>query len=223
MVYTPPRNRARGLVQASSITPPLRGSRREGGARSRAGGGQTRRPVSGDRQPSVEIFSPSPNPGNPLSIHLRRLSAPSWTFVPLRGNLLTPVTIPLRTPFVEIPSPPSRFTSEPSVDIFSPFCPSRTLATPFRSTPNAFVPLRGNLLTPVTIPLGPPSWKSFSLFPLPNPGNPLPIHPQRLRAPSWKSFNPRHDSPPIPPRPSWIRLVEIFLPLTKTPASGCIL
>ena len=28
------------------ITPPLRGSRREGGARSRAGGGQTRRPVS---------------------------------------------------------------------------------------------------------------------------------------------------------------------------------
>ena len=33
------------LCKASSITPPLRGSRREGGARSRAGGGQTRRPV----------------------------------------------------------------------------------------------------------------------------------------------------------------------------------
>ena len=31
-------------IRRSSITPPLRGSRREGGARSRAGGGQTRRP-----------------------------------------------------------------------------------------------------------------------------------------------------------------------------------
>ena len=46
MVYIMPRNRARSLVQRSRITPPLRGSRREGGARSRAGGGQTRRPVS---------------------------------------------------------------------------------------------------------------------------------------------------------------------------------
>ena len=33
------------LMQASRITPPLRGSRREGGARSRAGGGQPRRPI----------------------------------------------------------------------------------------------------------------------------------------------------------------------------------
>ena len=46
MVYIMPGNRARSLVQASRITPPLRGSRREGGARSRAGGGQTPRPVS---------------------------------------------------------------------------------------------------------------------------------------------------------------------------------
>ena len=45
MVYIMPRNRARSLVQASRITPPLRGSRREGAARSRAGGGQTPRPV----------------------------------------------------------------------------------------------------------------------------------------------------------------------------------
>ena len=50
MVYIMPRNRARSLVQASSITPPLRGSRREGGARSRAGGGGTRRPVSDDQR-----------------------------------------------------------------------------------------------------------------------------------------------------------------------------
>ena len=34
------------LMQASRSLPPLRGSRREGGARSRAGGGQMRRPVS---------------------------------------------------------------------------------------------------------------------------------------------------------------------------------
>ena len=46
MVYIMPRNRARSVVQRSRITPPMRGSRREGGARSRAGGGQTRRPVS---------------------------------------------------------------------------------------------------------------------------------------------------------------------------------
>ena len=47
MVYIMPRNRARRLVQASRITPPLRGSRRDqGGAHSRAGGGQTPRLVS---------------------------------------------------------------------------------------------------------------------------------------------------------------------------------
>ena len=41
-----PGNRARRLLQASRITPPLRGSRQDQGeARSRAGGGQTRRPV----------------------------------------------------------------------------------------------------------------------------------------------------------------------------------
>ena len=51
MVYILPRNRARSLVQASRVTPPLRGSRRDqGGARSRAGGGQTRRPVSDDQR-----------------------------------------------------------------------------------------------------------------------------------------------------------------------------
>ena len=38
-------------MQASRITPPMRGSRREGGARSRAGGGQTPRPVSKYQRP----------------------------------------------------------------------------------------------------------------------------------------------------------------------------
>ena len=52
MVYILPRNRARSLVQRSRITPPLRGSRREGGARSRAGGGQTRRSGSDCQQHS---------------------------------------------------------------------------------------------------------------------------------------------------------------------------
>ena len=47
MVYIMPGNQARRLMQASSITPPLRGSRRDQGvARRRAGGGQTPRPVS---------------------------------------------------------------------------------------------------------------------------------------------------------------------------------
>ena len=61
MVYIMPRNRARSLVQRSRITPPLRGSRREGGARSRAGGGQTPRPVS-DCQPHGQ-----PSPWRPRS------------------------------------------------------------------------------------------------------------------------------------------------------------
>ena len=43
---TLPPDPARSCLQASSITPPLRGSRREGEARLRAGGGQTRRRVS---------------------------------------------------------------------------------------------------------------------------------------------------------------------------------
>ena len=44
MVSIMPGNRARSRVQRSSITPPLRGSRRDKGtARSRSGGGQTRR------------------------------------------------------------------------------------------------------------------------------------------------------------------------------------
>ena len=54
MVYIMPRNRARRLLQASRITPPWRGSRREGGARSRAGGGQTPRPVSDYQRYLVE-------------------------------------------------------------------------------------------------------------------------------------------------------------------------
>ena len=43
---TPPQGGSdlEACIRRSSITPPLRGSRREGGARSRAGGGQTRRP-----------------------------------------------------------------------------------------------------------------------------------------------------------------------------------
>ena len=49
---TPPQGGSdTGAPYASlEITPPLRGSRREGGARSRAGGGQTRRPVSDDQR-----------------------------------------------------------------------------------------------------------------------------------------------------------------------------
>ena len=42
----PPRRGESAAWKWIAITPPLRGSRREGGARSRAGGGQTRRPVS---------------------------------------------------------------------------------------------------------------------------------------------------------------------------------
>ena len=46
IVYIMPGNQARRLMQASSITPSLRGSRRDQGrARSRAGGGRTPRPV----------------------------------------------------------------------------------------------------------------------------------------------------------------------------------
>ena len=45
MVYILPRNRARSPEQASRITPPLRGSRRDkGSARSRSGGGQNAAP-----------------------------------------------------------------------------------------------------------------------------------------------------------------------------------
>ena len=45
---TPPQGGSdlEACIRSSSITPPLRGSRREGEARSRAGGGQTRRSVS---------------------------------------------------------------------------------------------------------------------------------------------------------------------------------
>ena len=44
---TPPQGGSdlKACIRRSSITPPLRGSRREGEARSRAGGGQTPRPV----------------------------------------------------------------------------------------------------------------------------------------------------------------------------------
>ena len=56
MGYILPRNRPRSIVQASRITPPLRGSRQDKGeARSRAGGGQTPRPSragGGGHQPS---------------------------------------------------------------------------------------------------------------------------------------------------------------------------
>ncbi len=53
MVYILPGNRARRPMQASSITPPLRGSRRDKGeARSRSGGGPTRRPVRADQRHS---------------------------------------------------------------------------------------------------------------------------------------------------------------------------
>ncbi len=53
MVYIPPRKQARSPMQASSITPPLRGSRRDkGSARRRSGGGPTRRRVRADRQHS---------------------------------------------------------------------------------------------------------------------------------------------------------------------------
>ena len=49
---TPPQGGSdlKACIRRSSITPPLRGSRREGEARSRAGGGQTRRSVSEGRR-----------------------------------------------------------------------------------------------------------------------------------------------------------------------------
>ena len=55
------------LVQASRITPPLRGSRREGGARSRAGGGQTPRPMSEYRWCAGENHRLSPHPAGARS------------------------------------------------------------------------------------------------------------------------------------------------------------
>ena len=73
MVYILPSNRARSLVQASRITPPWRGSRREGGARSRAGGGGTRRHLSDYQRHG----------------HVRRLSA-------LEFNLSSCVLVALR-------------------------------------------------------------------------------------------------------------------------------
>ena len=50
---TPPQGGSdlEACIRCSSITPPLRGSRREGEARSRAGGGQTRRSVSDYQRP----------------------------------------------------------------------------------------------------------------------------------------------------------------------------
>ena len=70
MVYILPRNRASSLVPASRITPPWRGSRREGEARSRAGGGGTRRPVSDDqrhyrRQGGGNWLAPPPHQPSP--------------------------------------------------------------------------------------------------------------------------------------------------------------
>ena len=63
MVYILPGNRAGRPMQASSITPPLRGSRRDkGAARSRSGGGQTRRPVSTAR--SRAGGGQTPHPGD---------------------------------------------------------------------------------------------------------------------------------------------------------------
>ena len=87
MVYILPRNRARSLVQASRITPPLRGSRREGGARSRAGGGQTRRPVSDDqrhyrRQGGGYWLAPPPHQPSPAARLLR---------LPLEGGVIPAV------------------------------------------------------------------------------------------------------------------------------------
>ena len=80
-------------IRSSSITPPLRGSRREGGARSRAGGGQTPRPVSQYQQYAKQRQSP----WCPLVV----------AFVPLRGSAFfgrprgpasTPHRISLRLP-----------------------------------------------------------------------------------------------------------------------------
>ena len=88
MVYILPRNRARSLVQASRITPPLRGSRRDqGGARSRAGGGQTRRPVSDDqrhyrRRGGGYWLAPPPHQPSPAARLLR---------LPLEGGVIPAV------------------------------------------------------------------------------------------------------------------------------------
>ena len=90
-------------IRRSSITPPLRGSRREGGARSRAGGGQTPRPVSECQRHGSEALAASfwkrcafrkgavnPQPGGPASAPHRislRLSA-RLLRLPLKGGVI---------------------------------------------------------------------------------------------------------------------------------------
>ena len=68
------------------ITPPLRGSRREGGARSRAGGGQTRRPVSECRRCLGDVVR--------ALKRFRRLSRPQFSFrllrLPLQCGVIAP-------------------------------------------------------------------------------------------------------------------------------------
>ena len=82
--FTPcPGYRARSLVRRSRITPPLRGSRQDkGGARSRAGGGQTPRPVSecqrhGQRSAGGEIAASSQH-AMPLQNAANYLSRPRF-------------------------------------------------------------------------------------------------------------------------------------------------
>ena len=85
MVYILPGNRARSLVQRSSITPPLRGSRREGAARFRAGGGPTRRHEKA--QPAVEpeggqrhLPGITTLPGNKSRLPLKNVAKGSMLF-----------------------------------------------------------------------------------------------------------------------------------------------
>ena len=155
-------------------------------------------PLRGPSCPFVDIFflpGPSrislPTPGGPLPSLLQPLSAPSWSFVPLRGNLFFFLALresrcrPLADPSPSLLQP-LRGPSCPFVDIFFLPGPSRiSLPTPGGSLPSLLQPLRGPSCPFVDIFFLP----GPSRISLPTPGGSLPSLLQPLRVPSW-SFVP---------------------------------
>ncbi len=156
-------------------------------------------------RPSRISSSPFPTLGEPLSIYPRRLSAPSSFFVPLRGYLFAfsfspfaeifcPLPDPWRTPLdlPPMPSCPFAVLRAPSWISFCLFAlrgnllpPTRPLADPYRSTPDALVPLRRSSCPFVDMFLPFPFRPSrISPSPFPTLGEPLSIYPRRLSAPS---------------------------------------
>ena len=151
--------------------------------------------------PGVEIFSPFPTFGNPLSIPRQPLSGPSPFFVPLRGNLfafspfvgiLPPLPDLRQTPPVPPPTPSrpfvvlrapswkSLFAFSPLVGILPP--PSRPSANPSRAPSNPLVALRRSSCPFVEIFL-PFSFPPLTA-PFPTLGGPLLSPRQRLSGPS---------------------------------------